>query len=471
MERTNASDHPPPKKPPGRLLGTRGVLAIVFILVASFASFLWLEERLTPTYRGESVHVWAKRLAEETASVRSEKTTDPEARLQAAKALRALGDRAIPYLLQELQAAPPRWQHLRQRLAEKSPSYLAQWILPPPESRRDRIRRAEEALYAMGGHARAAIPELTSWLSLPNKRYAAAHTLGLIGPEAVPTLLRQLTATDLYTRNAAAIALQYCSPFADSAILQLLKLLDLRPDEPIGWSDRSIAETNAQDLSRAASSDPPYPQLARVIRHADHAALSAAIAQVLKQHSKESIEASAAHQATLAFRRLWRETRPLLENNPSEESLTQVLTTLDQAIHAHPTRAFAIGLIKLELALAHQRIDQAESTAKHLYSLTSDRWRRHYELADTLCQNTTLTEPIETLATQAGARAYELSHRTNILAASTLQWVLMTLPHEYPEEEVIAVSTQLTTLVQTNPFYLPARTRNKSAPARPTSQP
>jgi HEAT repeat protein len=103
---------------------------------------------------------------------------------------------------------------------------------------------ALQALRASKGEAREAIPELILLLGDPRVRSQASLTLGSIGKEALPALLKALdNEDDDYTRVGAAMTLGHLGEDAEAAVPRLEILARKDPS-------RKVRETAATALRR-----------------------------------------------------------------------------------------------------------------------------------------------------------------------------------------------------------------------------
>jgi hypothetical protein len=87
---------------------------------------------------------------------------------------------------------------------------------------------ALRALRHIGAMAKDAIPDIRAALHDERVGQAAVHTLGAIGPDAVPALIDGLTAKDGGVRRRAGEALRELGPAAKSAV----SALSMRPGGP-----------------------------------------------------------------------------------------------------------------------------------------------------------------------------------------------------------------------------------------------
>lgn len=90
----------------------------------------------------------------------------------------------------------------------------------------DRLQAARD-LGRLGWLARESLPHLTQTLNDgdPKVREAAAHAIGLMGPDALPMLTEMLTHPDKYVRRHAAWALGKLGPLAGPALPALCEAL------------------------------------------------------------------------------------------------------------------------------------------------------------------------------------------------------------------------------------------------------
>jgi len=166
---------------------TRRKVWIVVILVCVGAVLVWVCFRDTnaPRYNGVSVKGWVDRLL-------NAKTA--EEWRHAEDALRQIGDRGIPQLLEMTRAKDPKWKSSLIRLLQKQSI-----VAIPFKSAEQRRCEAAWAVKALGPAGRPIIYEwakvltntsrLTEPLSVDSPFFEAVGILSLMGAEALPCLL------------------------------------------------------------------------------------------------------------------------------------------------------------------------------------------------------------------------------------------------------------------------------------------
>lgn len=207
-------------------------IAVAILLAAAGGVAVWqgLRER-EPVYQGKRLGYWFRAYARQT----------PQAS-EATNAIRRLGERAVPWLVQRLDAPDPfgSW-YLRacDGYARYLPQFLANRL---PESRHEERRLAALGALAMvAPSAHSATPAIINALNDKevDLRRSAAATLGQLGPitsNVVPALISALTNGDWYTEEEALRALGKLGPAATNAIPALVNELKYQHPERRAWS-------------------------------------------------------------------------------------------------------------------------------------------------------------------------------------------------------------------------------------------
>ena len=212
---------------------SRRRIALVSVAVGFTATFAWLAFHSSePSYHGKSLSVWLEEAR--TNQELSDALADVQIDSPAARAVRAMGKRALPALTR---MARTRDTALRRRLLELSVQHP--WMGMHPQSFEDIQMKSAYGFLVLGPAAKPAVPELISMLDDPSPevRVLAAFALGKIGPDAVAAIpqLRQMIdkaaqrgVTGMKWRDAdkwlAAYALGGIGPAARPALRQIMSL-------------------------------------------------------------------------------------------------------------------------------------------------------------------------------------------------------------------------------------------------------
>jgi HEAT repeat protein len=168
-----------------------GMIIIILIVVGGLCALLFQPD--VGTYEGKPLSFW---LAEMDYSVPESR----ERREAAAKALRAMGPRIIPKLLDDLDPHESFWQRWRRLLAQKQKVVKVQVT-----SLDTRMRRASWAFEALGTNAAPAVPEIVKRLDgAPG--YAPNALVGVREP-ALPAIQLALSHTNRYVRGNLGVDL------------------------------------------------------------------------------------------------------------------------------------------------------------------------------------------------------------------------------------------------------------------------
>jgi hypothetical protein len=198
-------------------------LAVAAIVVAGvFVAFALVRPSSSgPSYEGESAAHWLK-VYRTFSIVEQEDARD---------AFKALGDRAVPYLLSVL-FRPHRMTLARSYAKLRSTLPLPlQRVLPSVSTEDTETPAAYNLLRTIRPSATALMPRLKPWLSSPGQpRYLQAiellGTVGEGGAEVVPYLVQALRSTNKYHRIFALQSLELLGVEARSAVPALIGALD-----------------------------------------------------------------------------------------------------------------------------------------------------------------------------------------------------------------------------------------------------
>ena len=122
------------------------------------------------------------------------------------------------------------------------------------QSQGERVRAAKD-LGRLGWLARDAMPALVTALRDTDGkvREAAAHAIGLMGPEALPTLTGMLRHDDKYVRRHAVWALGKLGPLARSALVDLCQSLKDADPRTASGAAQSLGSLGADGAEAVAA--------------------------------------------------------------------------------------------------------------------------------------------------------------------------------------------------------------------------
>jgi HEAT repeat protein len=198
----------------------RARIPVALLLATVILGTIWLVRRgQEPVYHGKPLRFWLQACSLGSAA----NGTNGPTREQADEALRQLGPKAVPTLLQMLRAHDSAWIRLVQK----------QQIIKISRSRPDDLNyMAGSAFAVLGTSASNAAPALIQIFDQklsPMSRANAAEALGSIGPaaeKAIPSLLHELGNTNRdSTRTSCALALGMIHRRAEVVVPILTRLL------------------------------------------------------------------------------------------------------------------------------------------------------------------------------------------------------------------------------------------------------
>jgi HEAT repeat protein len=197
-------------------------VAVVVVAVVGVAVWQWLRERQTgPVYRGKRLDYWLRQYAEQT----------PKGS-EATNAFRQLGERAVPWLVQRLEAPDPfgSWYL---RICDGYEHYLPKFLADRlPESHHIETRLAAlNALAMLAPSAHSAMTAIINALTNEDVEIGrtAALALGTLGPvtsNVVPALVSAMTTNlDWYEEGNAMYSLGVIRPVTTNAISALVNAM------------------------------------------------------------------------------------------------------------------------------------------------------------------------------------------------------------------------------------------------------
>jgi len=160
------------------------------ILAGVLIAVLWTGGE--PVYNGQSLSHWLEYADHEN--------YDSERVAEASNAVKAIGPRAVPFLLNWLETDPPTWQ----AWSDKIP-WLAD--LGPSLSAAHANQMAVNGLAILGSDAESALPHLAKMLSHTSTADRACWALASIGTSGIPLLLAEVTNQHQSVRASAVWAL------------------------------------------------------------------------------------------------------------------------------------------------------------------------------------------------------------------------------------------------------------------------
>ncbi len=195
----------------------RRIFIFVLLAIAVAALAFWFVQTREPRYQGKSLGEWLE--------IRHQSAiTDFEDFPKANTAIRAMGGRAIPFLLNELQVTDSKWK-----------TQLNEWLYknfdwrPKSLPASERQYRAASGFSALGKIGEPAIPKIAALVSNsePAIAEAAVFALGSIESEkTVPILISCLTNQNESVRSRAAFTFVFHPAIARLAVPSLISALN-----------------------------------------------------------------------------------------------------------------------------------------------------------------------------------------------------------------------------------------------------
>jgi HEAT repeat protein len=146
-------------------------------------------------------------------------------------AINEIGERAIPVLLNKLQAKDPAWKEPLYRVYVKLPWQPFRFSWAGEEH-----VQAMHGFDCLGPKARNAIPRLTKLLYDTNSSFASGQALASIGNESLPILQAALTNTSAPVVKLAAINATSIASNLTVAVLPEMRLLKTHTNEQVASS-------------------------------------------------------------------------------------------------------------------------------------------------------------------------------------------------------------------------------------------
>ena len=223
------------------------LLILCVLLAAVVGTILFLNNE--PRADGHPLSYWLQLGSEQEANDIFSESKHPN--LEADAAVRKIGVRAIPILLQKFQATDPKW---------RAPT--AKWIyrysnLSFEESRAEREwAEAQYGFRILGTQAVVALPELTQMMFQTNTTFLAAYALAQIGRPATPVIRAALTNSDRNICKGGVMATGWSKEIGCEVVPELTPLASS--------ADRLVASFSAAQLRTLV----PMEEFVRVMSRA-----------------------------------------------------------------------------------------------------------------------------------------------------------------------------------------------------------
>ena len=383
-----------------------GIAVSVAVLVLSFPA----HDR-GASFRGKSIETWTHELSLFPVPKYSSGPSIAPPSSGPRQAIRYFGADAVPYLLEVFDRHDSKAaKQIRLVLKEFGivlPNRLARWIEP----RAWDPSPALEGFSCLGIQAEIAVPHLAEYLSSGSRYHEAASALGLIGPPALPALLRGLANSDPKVRRQAAVGLQMLSPAADHVIVEFLKELDIECNPRNSWSNRSVFYLTASQRTQDWHQFLAYPELGTVIRNIPITQITNAVEKSLKTFDSEEVVASTEYQSTEAFYQLVEASEVLKNGIGPSAQMSAFFDKLAQAKIKYPDRIYSFEILRLQVLLAHERYDEADPVIGYLERNAGESWIKWRDLAFVLVERRPRERQIWESAIEAVEKALSLRNR------------------------------------------------------------
>jgi HEAT repeats/PBS lyase HEAT-like repeat len=278
----------------------KSLIGVLLVLAGAGLAWYALLPR-EPEYQGRTLRDWLGDVD----------SGQPEKRAAAAAALRQMGPKAVPFLMEFLGArgAFP-FKVPRMRWVRGGNTYAVK-LTPAPIA----AKRAIIACSILGPEAKPAIPALARVLKNGDYTHDAATALGKMGPDALPALTNAFTSGDAEARKEAVTifqrvpydaqpaipALLFCLKDSDAGVriqaTQSLASIGKQPRVVVPALMQALADTNSSirffainALRRfGENAKPAMPRLVAALQDADPQ-VRRAVSYALKQIAPEETE-------------------------------------------------------------------------------------------------------------------------------------------------------------------------------------
>ena len=365
------------------------------------------------SFRGKSVETWTRELCLSPSLGNPYGASIASGYSEPRLAIKYFGGDAVPHLLESFNRqdskAAKQIRAVLKGFEIILPNRVARLIEPPSLD----SRRALEGFSCLGSQAVDAVPRLSEYLNSGTKFYEAAQALGLIGPTALPALLRGLANSDPKVRVATAAGLQMLSPAADQVVGEFLGELGLDYDPGNSWVNRSVFYLTASHRTQDWQHFVAYPELGTVIRDIPITQITNAAEKVLKTFDSGEVVASTEYQSTEAFYKLVEASEALKNGIGPADQMAIFFNKLDQAKIKHPDRFYSFEILRLQVLLAQERYDEADPVISYLEQNSGESWIKWRDLAFVLVDRRPRKARIWESAIEAVEKALSLSNRND----------------------------------------------------------
>src|SRR6185295_8404219 len=204
------------------------IIILILVVFAAGMGFIFCRSLFSnePKYHGQKMSVWFKQYYR---TGQWSRRSDDIQHEQAARAIRAMGTNAIPFLVAECFSTSREFP-LQTNLFTFLATLPKPFRFPPFVSAMSVREEAAEAIGEIKPPANLLLPLVTNHLSDPDKyqRWMAVYLLGRIGEggeAAVPFLREKLRSADAQELNLAALSLDRLGPAAASAVNELTEFV------------------------------------------------------------------------------------------------------------------------------------------------------------------------------------------------------------------------------------------------------
>src|SRR6185503_18112284 len=187
------------------------------LLAAGVGTILFLNNE--PRADGHPLSYWLQLGSEQDSNDIFSASKHPNEEADAA--VRKVGERAVPILVQKLRARNPKWRDPAFRWLARVGFHLN---LGNPSKAERECAEAEYGFRILGTQAVAAIPQIAPMLLDTNDTFRTAYALAMIGPTAAPHIRAALTNSNLEICKYAVLATGWSRDIGRQVVTELIML-------------------------------------------------------------------------------------------------------------------------------------------------------------------------------------------------------------------------------------------------------
>ena len=176
------------------------------------------------------------------------------------------------------------------------------------------------------------------------------------------------------------------SPAADPIIAALLNELDIEYDGRNSWTNRAYVRLTARELEADCYHTPAYPELGEVIKTRAPKAIRAATETALEDFDAEQLLESRRTQSTQSFYSLSNQAEPCFRSFLTDQAIEEFFKEVNSVTKAYPELSFACDLLRLDLLLWQERMEDISPLIERLKQQADQSWIKWRDLANVFVQ-------------------------------------------------------------------------------------